>query len=438
MGSFLSSVSPNRTKPWHDLGKLSSIVVIGIFAALGTAHESQAQNLVITNARIIVGNGQVIERGGILVRDRRIAAVVAGEPPEVPAGTLTIDASGLTVMPGFIDDHRHLIGRADHFFEDRANKEMMELLESGVTTVQSGGDPFPAIVQLKQKIESGEIKGPRIVAPGPLSFEKYSTVEEMRAAIDAEIKGGAESLGEIHFPEATFPAEPTEKETAFLKAAIDEGEKFGVPVQIHAVSPPAMLDAARAGGTELIHTPHFGWLTDEDAQAVKAAGAVVSSCTGFGAPVFDVFNHDNIPTFRDGKPWPSAIIDGQGRGREAGYKPVNGRTLFDNGVVYGYCTDTTYQATAALAQELRVLNLMFSPIDLIKIMGPNSALVIGRSKDIGTLERGKLADIVVLTGNPLDGYWNLLTDVMTIKGGKVLVDKRSQLHTVKVLSEPRF
>jgi len=417
---------------WSTRG-LAPLIAAGVLALFGTAEKSQAQNLVITNARIIVGNGQVIERGGIVVRDGRIAAVVSGEAPAVPPGTLTIDASGFTVMPGFIDDHRHLIGRAENFFAGRANKEMMELLESGVTTVQSGGDPFPAIVQLKQKIETGEIKGPRIVAPGPLNFNKYQTTEELRAAIDEEIQAGAESLGEIHFPEATFPAGPSEKETAFLKAAIEEGKKHGVPVQVHAVSPPALVAAVRDGASQLIHTPHFGWLTDEEARMVKDAGALVSSCTGFGAPVFNVFNHDNVPTFRDGKPWPSGIIDGQGRGREAGLKPVNGRTLFDNGVVYGYCTDTTYQATAALAHELKVLNLMFSPIDLVKIMGPNSAAVIGKSKDIGTLEPGKLADMVVLTGNPLDGYWNLLTDVMTIKGGLVLVDKRSQLHTVKVL-----
>ena len=430
MQSSSSSARPNGLRGLRKLTRVASLFAAGALSIFWTAPRSQAQNLVITNTRIIVGNGQVIERGGILVRDGRIAAVVSGEAPAAAPGTQTIDASGFTVMPGFIDDHRHLIGRAD---ADRVAKEMMELLESGVTTVQSGGDPFPAIVQLKQKIEHGDIKGPRIVASGPLNFNKYQTTDELRAAIEDEIKAGAESLGEIHFPQATFPAKATDKETAFLKAAIEEGKKHGVPVQIHAVSPDAMVDAVRDGATELIHTPHFGWVTDQDAQVVKNAGTLVSSCTGFGAPVFNVFNHDNKPTFRDGKPWPGGIIDGEGRGREAGYKPVNGRTLFDNGVVFGYCTDTTYAAMEALEHELKVLNLMFSPIDLIKIMGPNSAAVIGKSKDLGTLESGKLADIVVLTGNPLDGYWNFLTDVMTIKGGQVLVDKRSRLRTVKAL-----
>src|SRR5678815_3994910 len=93
---------------------------------------------------------------------------------------------------------------------------------------------------------------------------------------------------------------------------------------------------------KLVHTPHFEWLSDADAQLVKTTGTMVSSCAGFGAPVFNVFNKENVPTFRDGGKWPDTILDGEGRGREAGYKPVNGRTLFDNGVVYGYCTDTGY------------------------------------------------------------------------------------------------
>lgn len=413
-----------------------AVLFVGFLASLGIAQQSKAQNLVITNAHIIVGNGQVIQNGSVVARDGRIVSVAAGQPQTPAPGAQTIDAEGMTVMPGFIDDHRHLIGRDPNFFADLANKEMMELLESGVTTVQSGGDPFPEIVQLRKKIESGEIKGPRIISPGPLNFMKYQTVDELRAAIDEEIKGGAQSLGEIRFPAATFPGGPTAKETQFLTAAIQEGKKYGVQVQVHAVSPEAMMAAVQDGAVELVHTPHFGWVTNEEAKTVKDAGAMMSSCAGFGAPVFGVFNHDNIPTFRDGKPWPAGIIDGQGEGREAGYKPVNGRTIFDNGVVYGYCTDTTYNAAAALSHELKVLNLVFSPIDLVKIMGPNSAAFLGMSKEIGTLEPGKYADMVVLAGDPLDGYWNLLTDVMTIKGGQVLVDKRSQLRDVKTLVPP--
>ncbi len=98
----------------------------------------------------------------------------------------------------------------------------------------------------------------------------------------------------------------------------------------------------------------------------------------------------------------------------------------------GYCTDTTYNATAALAQELKVLNLVFSPIDLVKIMGPNSAALIDRP-DLGTLEPGKLGDLVVLAGDPLDGYWNFLSPVVVAKGGVVVVDKRAQLRPVRML-----
>jgi imidazolonepropionase-like amidohydrolase len=115
-----------------------------------------------------------------------------------------------------------------------------------------------------------------------------------------------------------------------------------------------------------------------------------------------------------------------GVGQEAGYMPVNLRTIYDNGVTVSYASDTTFYAPAALAHELKTLNLVFSPIDMIKIMGPNSAKFVDRDKDIGTLEPGKLGDVVVLAGNPLDGYWNFLTAVVVVKGGVVMVDKRGQ------------
>src|SRR4029077_10571611 len=96
----------------------------------------------------------------------------------------------------------------------------------------------------------------------------------------------------------------------------------------------------------------------------------------------------------------------------------------DAGVVYGYGTDTNYDPKAGLEHELKSLNLMFSMRDIVKLMGPNTASYIEMSSDLGTLEAGKLADIVLLAGNPLEGYWNFLNPKLVIKGGVVVSDQR--------------
>jgi imidazolonepropionase-like amidohydrolase len=205
---------------------------------------------------------------------------------------------------------------------------------------------------------------------------------------------------------------------------VDEAKKAGVLVQVHAVSPVAMIAAVDAGVPLLVHSPNGDWQTTEESKKLVAAGVKQLSTTGFGVPVFGVFANDNQPRFRDGKPWPDAILEGEGRGREAGYKVVNGRTSWDAGVVYGYGTDTNYDPKAGLEHELKTLNLMFSMQDIIKLMGPNTASYIQMSDQLGTLEAGKLADLILLDGNPLDGYWNMLNTRVVLKGGVVVVDKR--------------
>jgi imidazolonepropionase-like amidohydrolase len=378
-----------------------------------------AQDLVITNARIIVGNGQVIESGSLVVRGGRIASVAAGAASA--PGVRAIDARGMTVLPGYIDAHRHIIGgNADAWFKTQAQARMQEFLESGYTTLMSGGGPVPGIVQLKEQIEKGQLKGPRIVTSGRADPDSFKTEADARAGVQKLAAARVEIVKARIDPPAAAP------QVAMLAAVIDEAKKHNLEVMVHAVSPQAMIAAVKAGAQKLVHTPHFGWLTEEDAKVVRDAGVEMLSCIGFGVPVFGVYNDENKPTFRDGKPWPESILEGRGRGREAGEKAVNARTLWDAGVTFGFGTDTNYHPREGLAHELKALNLMFSPQDIVKLMGPNTAAFIERTRDLGTLEAGKLADIVMLDGNPLEGYWHLLDPRVVIKGGEIVVDKRAK------------
>ena len=394
---------------------MSRVVTLALVLFVwGLAHVQNlaGQDLVLTNARIIVGNGTVIDRGAIIIRNGRLASVAPGTA-SVP-GIQTIDAYGMTAMPGFIDGHRHVNTGPNE------KQQMQELLDAGYTTVLSGGGPAEGNLTLKDHIDKGLIKGPRIIPSGRVDLAENAP-EKARAEVRALAKQGIKFIGEMAL---TPKPGPTAKELENLRAIVDESKKVGVWIQIHAVSPQAMMAAVDAGVIKLVHTPHFGWLAQEDAQRVTAAGVKQLSTIGFGVPVFGVFANDNKPRFRDGKPWPDAIIDGEGRGREAGYKAVNARTSWDAGVIYGYGTDTNYNPKAGLAHELKSLNLMFSIEDIIKLIGPNTASYIEMSDQLGTLEMGKLADIVVLDGNPLQGYWNMLRTKLTIKGGVVVSEQR--------------
>src|SRR5687767_4578675 len=110
------------------LMKMLSAFVIGLITVSPGA--ASAQDLVITNARVIVGNGTVIEKGSLVIRSGRIASV-GTTAPNPPAGARTIDAKGMSVMPGFIDGHRHIIGgNTDQWFKEQAAVRMQEFLEA--------------------------------------------------------------------------------------------------------------------------------------------------------------------------------------------------------------------------------------------------------------------------------------------------------------------
>jgi imidazolonepropionase-like amidohydrolase len=398
-------------------GMKPQTLTIFAFLTLGALTSLSAQDLTITNARIVGPDATVIERGSIVVRGGKIVSVAAGAPSTTSGQT--IDAKGMTAMPGFIDAHRHINTGPNE------KAQMQALLEAGYTTVLSGGGPAEGNITLRDHIDKGLINGPRVIPSGSLRLPN-NTPESARAEVKKMAAMGIKFTGEI----ALTPVPgPSEKEMETLRAIVDEAKKDGVMVQVHAVSSSAMIAAVDAGVKLLVHLPNKDWVSVADAKKVAAAGVKVLGTTAFGSPVFGVFANDNKARFRDGQPWPESIVDGDKLdgvrvGQEAGFMPVNARTIWDAGVTLGYCTDTTYDPLAGLDHELKMLNVMFSMKDLIKMMGPNSASYIQMGDQLGTLEAGKLADIVLLNGDPLEGYWNWLKTKVVIKGGKVVVDKR--------------
>ena len=212
----------------------------------------------------------------------------------------------------------------------------------------------------------------------------------------------------------TTPGGP---ETDTLKLIVSEGKKHNLPTITHAVSVIDTLAAVSARPDVLVHTPHIGHLNDDAAAVKKIAGAGIpmTSTLQVFAPHF---SPDNTPLFRDGEPFPWNTLSSAGDG------PVNARLLWEAGISYGYGTDTTWPPKESLADELRALSLVFSPRDISKVMGQGAARSTLR-QDIGTLEPGKVADLVLIDGNPLTNISDLLKVMVTIKDGRIVSDART-------------
>ena len=326
---------------------------------------------------------------------------------------------------------------------------MRGFLEAGFTTVVAAIAPDEGL-ELRRRTESGAIKGPRIFAarlipltrpagvgrgnaPGrgaapppagrgdPARFDNSRPplrpteaagaipAEDTIKAVDAAAQAGFDYIKTLI---TTTPGGP---EVATLRLIVNEGKKHNLPTITHAVSVIDTLAAVDAGPAVLVHTPHIGRLEEDQAAVQKIAKAGIPM-TSTLAVFIPHFSPDNMPLFRDAQPFPWNTISSAGQG------PVNARLLWEAGISYGYGTDTSWPPKESLKDELRALSVVFSPKDIVTILTKNAARSALKQDELGTLEPGKLADIVIVNGNPLNDVYDLLNVVMTVKGGAVLSD----------------
>lgn len=445
-----------------------AVICLGVVCGLWHSQTLPAQgtpSLIITNARILDGTGRQIPRGAVVVRDGTIVSVSDAAP--AVQGAQIIDAKGMTVMPGFIDGHRHVIrGDAAQWLSQEAPARMREYLESGFTTILSAGDSQEQILELRRRLQAGEITGPTLIVTGrvglagraggagggaargappaqggqgggrgaaaggggrggdPARFDVSRpplrpTVaapaiphEQTRAAVQALAKAGVDAI------KTGITVTPGGPETDTLKVVVEETRKLGILTVTHAVTVEDTLAAVEAGVDVLVHSPHIGRLDEDPAASEKIAKAGIPMMSTLAIFVPHFVGDDNTPLFRDNLPFPWDTLSSAGQG------PVNARLLWEAGITYGYGTDTSYHPRESLRHELTPLRLVFSPRDIVRILTRNAAVAVGSGDRIGTLEPGKLADIVLIDGDPLADIDDLLNVAVVIKGGRVVVDKR--------------
>jgi imidazolonepropionase-like amidohydrolase len=421
----------------------TKLAVRGLTLALACAAAlAPAQSLTVTNARILDGNGKVIERGSVVVRDGKIVSVAAGAP--TAAAGRVIDAKGRTVMPGYIDAHRHVIkGDPVKWLDKDAARQLQQFLDAGFTTVLGAIDP-PQLLEARKRIDAGTLKGPRLFVgtmvplagfgpppPGPRpAFTDPARTDPARAPLagpaapaiprEATIKTieAAKAAG-YDYLKTIMNATPGGPEIVTQQLVVEEGRKRGMPTITHAVSVRDTLAALQ--GTPpalLVHTPHVGDLFADQAALKKIVDAKVPMTSTLQV-FLPHFGADGKPLFRDGGPFPFDTLSSAGQG------PVNARQLWQAGLKdYGFGTDTQWPPKESLFDELRALSLVFAPSDIVQILTRNAAVATQHADQLGTLEPGKYADLVIVDGDPLLRASDLLNVVTTIKGGVVVFEKK--------------
>ncbi len=400
---------------------------IAALAALLTAGAASAANLIHAGRLIDGVSDSPRERVTVVVDDGRIRAVetgfvAAGEGDEI------VDLSGSTVLPGLIDMHVHLTSEhsrtseldnikkseADRAYDSVAYAE--RTLLAGFTTVRNLGDSFNVSIALKRAIEEGRIKGPRIFtsgrgigtrgghadasnAWGPFlgsNDPRLNTVcngpDSCREAVRKRYQDGADSIkitatgGVLSIAASGTAPQFTDEE---LKAVISTAHDYGMKVAAHAHGDEGMLRAVRAGIDSIEHGTFMG---DETLKAMKAQGTHYVPTISAGRWVYEKAQD---PTYLPAIVRPKALAVGPQI--EATFAKA-----WRGGVTIMFGTDCGVCAHGSNAREFGYMVKAGMPVmNAIRSATIVPAKYLGIDDRLGSIEAGKLADIIAVPGDPL-------------------------------------
>jgi imidazolonepropionase-like amidohydrolase len=381
--------------------------------------------MAIVHGTVIDGTGaEPIEDGAVVISDGRVEAVGESGAVEVPEGAETIDATGRTVMPGLIEGHSHVGGDA------RAQQILRISLQRGITTVctvhagkqgaaQSGD---LSGIALRDGIASGQIRGcARLVAGcmitptnGHVRYRDADGPWEVRKAVREMVQAGADFIktaasgGFVGKNEVCAMRNYTLEE---LSALVDEAHAWFRPVVVHCHTQPGLDNCIEAGVDQI----HHGAFIDEE--AVRG----IFERELWYMPTLSVTCQRNIDALSD-QPWQTVEMtqaqpihrEGVRLAHETGVKLCVGTDYPGTGRTWKLGDRTIWEL-----MELEACGL--SRMEALVAATKTNAEAY-RLDDLGTLESGKRADVVVLDGDPLAGFDALYDHrnvKLVMKDGKV-------------------
>ena len=416
-----------------------------IVALLMLALPALGAKLVISDVRILDGNGGApIEQGVIVIDGRRIEAVGPRSAVRIPPGAKRIEASGKTALPGLADMHVHLLGGTNGVGLDILGyqKYLNALLYAGVTTVMDTGNVVPFILQLRAEVRAGRVLGPRIYCVGPLVDGADPVWPALSVAIVSkdQVPRIVATLAE---EQVNFVKLYVGLSDPLIRTLSAEAGKHGLRTIIDQWTRNGSADIASEGIAGFAHFPSHR-ISDETIGALKAHQVFLISTlavqeSALGRRFRDLSFLDD-PLIADTTP--KAALDamryeyGNLTAEQLAEKSnftnlvdlkgaeSNVPRLRDAGILFAAGTDAVYPGDfqgEGLHRELELLvESGLSPLEAITAATKNAAAIVKASGEWGTLEPGKLADVIIVDGKPDQSIGDTRRVVTVIKEGSIL------------------
>jgi len=453
------------------LAAVLALVALPLLACGGSGAGDRPP-LVVRGGTLIDGTGaDPLENAVVVARRGTIRAAGPASEVQVPGEARVVSADGQYIVPGYIDAHVHysqtgwFTGRPDAMdlrdrypyaeviasLQENPDRFFGSYLCSGVTgTFDVGGYPWTRDLEDRGARDPG---APRVETAGPLlstvdfwlnlpdqrQFIHMASDSVVRRAVRSHARLGSSAI-KVWF---ITPPQPPDSARAsrLVSVADEEAEEMGLPLIVHATGLWEAKEAVRSGAEVLVHSV-FSDTVDQEFIELASENDVVYITT---ITVQEGYRNAGGGKALSAYPYPAACVDSTTRARIAegipeerrpesevgsGVTPSmevaieNARRLHEAGVTVAMGTDAGNPGTLhgpSVYREMELLSMAgMSPGEVLTASTRNAAEAMGRAGDLGTLEPGKLADLVVLEENPLDSVANFTSVSRVVKGGWVV------------------